>query len=260
MPDTVRKFKLGLRPPRPGAIKLLFKDYIKKAALPPLPPLFGSSLAPPQGWGMDGNDQAGDCVIAGFNHAVMRWRNAAGGAVPAFNDNTALADYSRALVDAGERPYDPGDPSTDTGLDIQMAASWWRKTGITDAYRVNHKIKAYAEITDLDELLYGAYLFGVSGLGVDLPASAEEQFTAGQVWDDVTGPTVGGHFIPVIGRDVDGNILIVTWGKTHRVTPAFATKRMIGAVAMFSTEYLNATGLSPAMFDQAQLDADLADL
>jgi hypothetical protein len=254
------QFKLGLRPPRPGAIKLRFADYINKPALPPLPAMFGSSIAPPQGWGMDGNDQAGDCVIAGFNHATMRWHSAVGSAVPAFNDSSALADYSRALVDAGENPFDPSDPSTDNGLDIQMAASWWRKTGITDAAGVKHQIKAYAAITDLNELLYGAYLFGVAGLGVDLPASAEEQFSRGQVWDDVTGPGIGGHFIPVIGRDIDGNLLIVTWGKTHRITQQFAVTRMIGAIAMFSLSYLSAAGLSPDMFDQAQLDDDLAGL
>lgn len=257
-----RRFKRGLLPQRPGAIKLRFRDYIKLPALPPLPPIFGCTITPPAGWGMDANDEVGDCVIAGFNHSDMLWRVATARAVPPFTDASALADYSRALVATGGSPYDPSDPSTDTGLDMQAAADWWRTTGITDAAGHKHKIRAYAAVETVQELLYAAFLFGAAGLGVNLPDTAEEQFAAGHAWDDVTSPSTGGHFIPVIGRNTNGNLVIVTWGKTHELTPQFAAARMMPpALGLFSTDYLAAgTGLSPGAFNEAQLDADLADL
>jgi hypothetical protein len=255
------QFKRGLRAVRPGAIKFRFSDYVNKSALPPLPHVFGFMPPASQAWGMDGNDQAGDCVIAGFCHSVMLWRMAAGAVPPVFSAKSALADYSRALVASGEAPYDPNDPSTDNGLDMEIAARWFRNTGITDANGGTHQIKAYADAGTLENLLYGAFLFGAAGIGLDLPDSAEDQFSRGQPWDDTSSPSSGGHYVPVVGRNSYGNLVIVTWGQLHSMTPAFAGARMMASLVLFSKEYLNSkTALSPAQFDEAQLDRDLAEL
>jgi hypothetical protein len=258
-PGQRRAGKRGKLPPRPDGIKLKFGDYLKRDKLPALPPRFGHvSNIPPgrHGWGMLGNDVAGDCVIAGRCHEIMVDALATHRPVPDFSSGSALAAYSACLVYGGGQPFDPRNPETDTGLDMQQAAKWWRDVGLTDADGRIHKIDAYVAIETVDDVLMAAYLCGAAGVGLALPATAETQFEAGQVWDDLKGEPIGGHYVPCVGL-MGGHLVFVTWGELQGATKDYVAKWIEDGVCCLSREYMGANNLSPELIDWAALLDDV---
>jgi hypothetical protein len=175
-------FKLGKKPAREGAIKFKLVDYLGK--LPAAPASFGhQDLVSAPALGMLGNDQYGDCVWAGADHETMLW-NAAAGATVSFTDATALADY------AAVTGFDPSDPDSDQGTDMEQAAKYRRKTGIVDATGNRHTVGAYVALPGvsakgdnspsfLDALASAAYIFEAVGIGIEFPDSAMDQFNNG---------------------------------------------------------------------------------
>jgi hypothetical protein len=239
----------GMTEWKPEALKLQFRDYIK-ASLPPMPATFGHvhKAAPVGGWGLLGNNRAGDCVLAGAAHETMTWAWATGKPIPLFSTVNVLKQY-RALTGGA-----------DSGLDPIATAKWRVSNGLADAQGGIHQVKAFGAVNDLSDVELAVYLFGVCGIGVALPHSAEQQFIDGRPWDDVAGDPKDGHYVPCVGKNSDGNLMVVTWGKLQAMTPAYFEKYAVGAVCYFSIEYLLETGKSPEMFDEAQLDADLSAL
>lgn len=238
----------GMTEWKPDAVKLQMRSYLLSAALPQVPPTFGHvhHAAPPDGWGMLGNDKAGCCVLSGAAHETMTWAWATGKPIPVFSPVNVLKQY-RALT--GGR---------DGGLDPIATAKWRVSQGLVDAMGDIHQVKAFGSVGSLSDVELAVYLFGVCGLGLELPDNAEQQFIDGRPWDDVTGEPKDGHYVPCVGKNTAGNLMVVTWGKLQAMTPAYFAKYVVGAICYFSGEYLLATGKSPEMFDEAQLDADLA--
>jgi len=245
------QFKLGKAPARPGAVKFKMMAYLKKPELPTPPQVFGhQSLI--GAWGMLGNDSFGDCVWAGAAHETMMWNKEAGASV-AFNNNSVLSDYSAVTG------FKRNDPSTDNGTDMQAAASYRRKKGVLDSKGKRHKVGAYLglKVGDIDQLALAIYLFGATGIGIKFPNSAMDQFNAGKPWDVKAGSKIeGGHYIPGLGRDKNGNIIVVTWGKLQLMTPAFYKKYCDEVVAYVSKEALKGDQ-SPEGFKYEQLLGDL---
>jgi len=244
--------KLGKKPARPGAFRLRLRDYL--VTLPTPPAEFGHDGLVATDWGMLGNDRVGDCVLAGGAHETMLW-TAEGGAPASFNDAGVLADYSAITG------YNPADPSTDQGTDMQQAAAYRRATGLIDAAGNRHKVAAYLAITagDLNEHLVAAYVFGAVGVGITFPDSAMAQFNAGQPWDVVAGSTIeGGHYVPLVASR-GGLLQFVTWGKLQAATPAFFQANNDESVVYLSEETL-ANGVDLEGFNLDQLRADLAAL
>jgi hypothetical protein len=242
---------LGKLPARPGAISFKFSKYFKVAALPTPPAVFGHQ-ALVSDYGILGNNQYGDCVLAGGDHEEMLW-NAEAGVAVAFTDANALSDYT-ALTG-----FNPADPATDQGTDMQAAASYRRTTGLIDANGVRHKVDAYVApaVGDVNELMAATYLFGAVGFGFQFPASAMTQFNAGQPWSVVPGsPIEGGHYCPCVGRAASGNLVVVTWGALQEMTPEFAATFNDESVCYLSLEALK-NSISPENFDLATLQADL---
>lgn len=251
MNETPVTLKLGKKPARKGAVLFKLANYINKAALP-VPPLhFGHEKAiKANAWAMLGNDQVGDCVLAGAAHETMLWNLEAGTKV-AFNDKAVLSDYTAVTG------YDPADPNTDQGTDMQAAASYRRKTGVVDSKGKRHKIEAYLAITpgDLQEHLIALYLFGAVGIGLQFPAGAMTQFNAGKPWSTKdAGGIDGGHYVPLVAKRE--YLEVVTWGKIQRMTHAFFAKYNDESVAYVSLEALT-NNKSPEGFDSAALLADL---
>jgi hypothetical protein len=246
-------YKLGKLPARPGAVKLKLTDYIDKTALLTPPKTFGhQNLVPSNDWGMLGNDQFGDCVWAGAAHETILWNEEAGRYVR-FEDYAVLSDYSAVTG------FKPTDPNTDQGTDMQVAASYRRKTGVVDAGGKRHKIAAYLAIKprNMSELQQAMYLFSNVGIGIKFPSSAMAQFDGGLPWSVVKGARIdGGHYIPAVGYD-STYVYVVTWGKLQKMTWAFFAKYCDEALAYLSSEMLT-NGKSPEGFDLAGLQADLA--
>ena len=254
------QLKRGMKPFRPDAVPLKFSNYLNRAKLPIVPPVWGHvrQAQPPisGGWGMLGNDEAGDCAMAGPAHEHQTWCWATGKTIPNFTTASVLADYSLNLVAQGGRPFDPNDSSTDTGLDPVATAKWRQTVGLTDADGGNHKIGPFVQIDSLDQVQLSGYLFGCVGICWALPDTAEAQFDAGHVWDDLSGAPGDGHYTELCGRNSKGNSMIVTWGALQAVTNAYINKYMTGALCYLSEDYLLATGKSPEGINWAALADD----
>lgn len=245
-------FKLGLRPPRPDAIKLKFGSYFKPTYLPPVPTMFGKPWLV-QAWGMLGNDSVGDCVLAGAAHETMLFCADAGAGAPPFDVKSVLSDYSAITG------YDPADPNSDQGTDMEKAAAYRRATGVVDADGKRHRIDIYADLRagDLKQIALASYLNGACGIGVTVVQAAMDQFNRGDIWDVGGDDTqLGGHYIPLVGRNSRGNFLFVTWGRLQAATPAWVAAYMDQGVAYLSRENLNAKGLSAQGYAEAELIDD----
>lgn len=247
-------FKLGKKPAREDAVKLKFASYFKSASLPIPPMIFGTPWLIQQ-WGPLGNLDYGDCVWAGAAHETMLLRAEASASVPTFTSKTVLADYAAGTAVPGPA-FNPSDPTTDNGTDVQTAAAYRQNTGIIDLFGNRHKIEIYTalHVGDLSQLALATYLLGATGIGVNLPSSAEDQFNRAEPWDVVQGDTsVGGHYIPCVGRNGHGNYLFVTWGRLQAATPAWVKANMDEGIAYVSAERLNTQGLSPEGFNSTAL-------
>ena len=244
--------KLGKLPARPNAVTFKLTDYVDTKKLTP-PAFFGHDNLITS-WGMLGNDTVGDCVLAGGAHETMMW-TAEGYAPAVFTDECVLSDYSAITG------YDPSDPNTDNGTDMQMAASYRRKTGLLDANGKRHKVAAYLAITpgNLSEHLLAAWLFGAVGIGINFPAYAMDEFNSGIPWavEERKRQIEGGHYIPLVAHR--GLLCVVTWGRIQQMTPQFFHKFNDESLVYLSEEMLYG-GKSPEGFDDAQLRADLSAL
>ena len=232
--------KLGKLPARPGAVSLKFGTIINAAKIPTPPIKFGhANYSKP--WNLFSNDVISDCVFAGAAHEHMVFGNE-GGSIPTFTDATVISDYSAVTG------YLPGNPETDQGTDMQAAASYRRKTGIVDANGVRHKIEAYAalEVGNYQEVVLAASIFGVVGLGLRLPETAESQFDAMEPWSYVPGAKiVGGHYVPL--------------GRLQAAEQPFIEQYMEEGLAYISIEALR-NNVSPEGYDLDHLNRFLAGL
>jgi hypothetical protein len=248
-PD-VGNLKLGKLPARPDAVKMKFCRYVKPHELPTPPEDFGHYGMVDPGWQMLVNDQLGCCVISGGEHEEMIWHKEAGTAVR-FSDEVTVANYSAV------GGYD-GNPDTDNGCDMELAARWRRRHGLIDADGQAHKIVAYTALTpgNLSELALGAFLYGAVGMGVIVTEAQMDQFAEGQPWDYVSNSKeIGGHYVPVVGRK-GGLYYVVTWGKLHPVTPRFIVEQCDEAIASFS-QHMMAKNVSMEGFNDQLLIGDL---
>ena len=106
----------------------------------------------------------------------MIWSLEGGRPEAQFTDSDVLGDYSAVTG------FNPADPSTDQGTDMEVAASYRRKTGILDASGARHMIDSYValKVGDVDELVLATWLMGATGVGLEFPSQAMEQFNAGE--------------------------------------------------------------------------------
>jgi hypothetical protein len=245
--------KLGLNFTLPDShVKLRLKNYVSLDALPTPPAVFGHESAIVT-WKTLGNDTTSDCAWAGAAHEHMLWTGEHGKPV-VFETANVLSDYSKATG------YDPNNATnTDNGTDMIEAAKYRQQLGIIDSSGTRHKIDSYVALTpgNVAELMAAAWLFSAVGVGVRFPQSADDQFSEGEPWDVVSGsPIIGGHYIPIIGRNSHGLPLLVTWGRLHAMTLKFYTEFCMTTLAYISHEMVDAKGLTPEQFNLDQLIAD----
>jgi hypothetical protein len=249
------RYRLGKKPARPGAVDLRFDSLFSAVALPVPPAVFGAQAG--VSYGMLANDRYGDCVEAGAAHETVVMLAAVGRTVR-FTDTDVLEDYATITG------FVPGEDATDQGTDMQVAASYRQKTGVRDATGTRHKITAYAalRVGDVGEIALAAYLMGAAGFGMQFPSSAEDQFDAGEPWSVVPGDRIeGGHYVPIVGRAASGNLVCITWGQSHEVTPGFYQQYCDESIAYVSQEFLSsASNLSPGGFSLSALETYLREI
>ena len=249
--------KLGKRPAAPRETDFKFAEFAAAIKLPSVPSRFGHGSAYAD-WQVLGNDRYGDCVWAGAAHEHMLLNKVVHHTDVTFNDAAVLGDYAAATG------FDPTDPNTDNGTDVHQALDYRRKTGIADAEGRRHKIGAYVSLDpkNWEHLEQAAYIFGAVGIGFEFPASAMDQFDAGQPWDYVAGSrNEGGHYVPVVGSvDAHDQATAITWGKRQPFTVAFYEHYNDEAWAYITPEELHSDGTGLHGFDLEKLNASLAAL
>jgi len=229
-----RRFALG-RKPNTGRPRIMLTagSLLSVAAAPP-PSVDFYSAIPPATWGVDGNDDVGDCTCAEVDHAVKTLQVAAGNKEVESTETEVLDAYSAITG------YDPKDPATDQGAVMQDVRNYWRKTGFTLGGTTD-KILLFAEVSVSDTRLveYALSRFGEVGLGFRFPHSAMVQFHAGKPWDVVKrSPIEGGHAVSLVGYD-DEFYYVVTWGKIQKMTPAFFASYVDEAWIQLSRDFVN---------------------
>lgn len=205
------------------------------------------------GGGMLGNDQYGDCVFAANGHIVEQQTALGQGKEAPVTTAQALAEYSKVTG------FNPNDPNTDQGAEVQQGLADLRKSGLA-----GHKIVAFAEIktTDMNTVKNAISEFGVVDIGFSVPNSAMTQFDNGQPWDVVAndGGIDGGHCVIVCGYDAQ-YLYVYTWNAVQKMTYAFWDKYVEEAWAPISQDWVNAsTGLDPNKVNMADLGAQYTTL
>jgi hypothetical protein len=188
----------------------------------------GKAKIPLKMWG---NDNWGDCVIAGQANQLLRLERIEQRRTIPLGDQDAIDRY-KALTGAQA----PGD-AKDTGLVVLDALrnwhhSGWMTSGIDrSGSRRNYTIDAYGELEPNDpvQLRMGIYLLHGVHFGFSLPAAAKVM-TRNGVWDyngettpDYEPGSWGGHLV-YSKAYVKQGCKVLTWGREVLVTDNFIKK------------------------------------
>ena len=175
-----------------------------------------------------------NCTCADVHHEVLSMQAAAGNPLVQATTQEILAAYSAITG------YNPADPSTDQGAEMQAVRDYWRKTGFTLGGHPD-KILLFADVNIHDVTLVKWCLdqFGAIGLGVNFPSSAMDQFDSGQPWTVVHGsPIEGGHAVALVGYD-ESWWYVLTWGRVQKVAPTWFTEYVEEAWTALSVDFVN---------------------
>jgi hypothetical protein len=200
---------------------------------------------------MFGNDLYGDCVPCDSAHSLML-RTAAAGKIIIPTVTDVLSLYTAMTG------FNPDDPSTDRGTSETAACEYMVSTGL-----LGHKADAYANISpaNQDHLRWAVEIFGHCRLGLNMPASAANQFNAGEPWDVVSddGGIEGGHDVCLTWYD-DNHFGVITWGKFQPVTAAFLARYCEEAHIELFNDWIMSNGVSVSGFSLPKLISDLNSL
>lgn len=224
-----RTTRFGKKDPRKGVFKRLGKFpakrdprnlMLKSVAVPPssYPSYYNFDRELPDiPHPMFGNNQWGNCVIAGRGHQTLRFEYFTQKQVIPLTDAEIVEEY---LGQTGGQ---------DTGLYVLDSLKLWRINGwIAGGER--YFIKAFTEIDRENHALVKLSVFleiGV-GLGLQLPKSAETQFNKGKPWTinntKLGEPNSwGGHYVYVVGY-TKSHLICFTWGKVQYLSWGFFNK------------------------------------
>jgi hypothetical protein len=193
------------------------------------------------------NNKLGDCTCAAIGHAVQAWTTYSKGVTLTLPDSDILSLYEAV---AG---YNPQTGANDNGAVEQDVLAYLEKTGVG-----GHKIVAFAQVDhkNFSEMKVALDLFGSVYLGIQVPQSAEDQFSAGQPWTIVTGsPVIGGHAINLQKWDAD-YMYPVTWGTLWKMDEAFWLAYGDEAWIIITDDWINQHGMTPEGLDLKGLLAE----
>lgn len=199
-------YKLGKLAPKFHPKTLDLSKFLKSdAPLPDPGKIYLEYKIPPDQIGMFGNDQFGDCTCAMVAHWLM--------VITAHTGTLVLPteDEVIGMYEAVCPGFDPDTDANDNGAAITDVLDYWNQVGLS-----GHKIDGWAQIATGDVLAQRQALYAFLGIGtgVQLPAIAQTQFSAGEAWDVVPndGGIEGGHAILETGAGSEG-VNFQSWGK-----------------------------------------------
>ena len=196
---------------------------------------------------MDGNDEYGDCGVAGVNHGEM---------CVDLDSHTALAPVTGSQVVSYYLEYTGGE---DQGVVLADFLAYVRKTGW-----FGRKLPLYAPVSVSDfktlQFAVNAYGYAYTGIQVtDLMMAASQN--GNQQWtaaDFQNGNVEGGHCVPIVGYDSD-NLYAVTWGEIQPI--AYSAWHLMSTEAWACVwGEIPASGLDGHGVNLAALQGDLSKL
>lgn len=236
--------KLGKSPAAFDGRTLKLSRYLDVPKLPPLP-VESDWFEKVSQFGMAGNKDYGDCVLAGAAHMIQTWTANAGRREISIPDRKVVDTYLK--LTGGQ----------DTGLNMLAFLNYWRQTGVFGS-----RIGAFVSINPrkITQMRYANWLFGGVFLGLMLPNSARDQ----EVWDVPAGGPVGagepdswgGHCVNV-GRIGRTDYQVGTWGTKQKATPLFIATYADEAYAILTLEWFGIDHKTPAGFAWKDLKSDL---
>lgn len=240
--------KLGKLAPKHNPRSLPFGKYLTGVLPSPAEKVFREYKTPDNAKLMYGNDQWGDCVWAMSANAIILATCHTGNVViPTLED--VLGGYSAVTG------FDPKTGANDNGTAITDALEYLRTTGMA-----GHKILAWAKIdhTNLLHRQLGVDLFGCTLVGVQLPASAQDQFSNNQPWEAGNTNIEGGHAILHPGYGSEGDDY-VTWAKwDQKASAAWSAQYVDEEYVIITEDWINqVTQKTPGGLDLATLEADI---
>lgn len=205
----------------------------------------------PANLGMMLNDQLGCCAEAAYYHAVQTWSSAAQSAVLTEPDSCVEQLYETQ----GYNPNAPlvnGQNPTDQGTVLQSLLTYLVQTGAPMASGSPQKLLAFVEIdpSNTADLNRATYEGGLVYFGTNIPQYIAESYMApGSIWDvhpELDNSSAGGHCIITSKYNADGSRGFDSWGSSdYLMTPAFWAANVDEAYALVSSEFIEATGITP---------------
>lgn len=208
-------------------------------------------------FGMMLNNTLGDCTCAAVGHARQVWTGNSKPPMETVPDSAVQALYSAACG------YVQGQPNTDQGGDEQTVLTYVLLNGIQTGTGGVDKLTAFVEVdpANMADVRQVIYECGVCYIGFDVPQFAMN--TVGQLWDVQPGednPTiVGGHAVILSAYDEVGPTCI-TWGAPQKMTWAFFERFTDEAYALADSDWIKATGMTPAGLTMDALEAQMSAL
>ncbi|MGA2557982.1 MAG: hypothetical protein ABSG04_17065 [Verrucomicrobiota bacterium] len=256
------KYKLGRLPVKPHPKTLMFAKYVLPGAarLASLPgaaarKVYREYKTPDAAKQMFGNDKYGDCTCAAAaNKFILDSCHTGKVIIPTTDEVLAL--YSAVTG------FNKNDSSTDQGAAMTDVLAYLQATGMTIGGQV-HKILGWAQIdiANLEHRRLACQIFDGTYVGVNLPASAQDQFVDGQEchFEVVAdSPNDGGHSMFRPGYGALGSAY-VTWANWYvKASAAWEQAFVDEDYAIITPEWFEqATQKTPGGLDLATLQADL---
>lgn len=216
--------KLGRRPEDKTRLKVQFADFVKAIPAHPL-----TDPIPQLTYPMDHNDQAGDCVVAGVDHALQIIAKLLVGADANWSDSFLLTAYQSQ--NPGFKSWaDAGGPN-DGGMVVAEFLDWCIKQKLILAY-------AQIDTTNLDEIRAAIDIGLAIVTGEDLKAAQQ----SGLGWDYVAGsPDWGGHCTAWAGYEAHDEL--VSWGSgAYSMTDAFIAHQVDEAYFILTQAHIDHPG------------------
>lgn len=232
----------------PVGLKML--DYYRAGPLPQAPAAVTVPVPPvqPDGtpWGMDGNDQYGDCGVAGLDHGLMSAGIITGTHGNPYPTTDQIVQY-----------YLQYTGGQDTGVVLSDFLAYVHQNGF-----FGHSVAAYAPVGvhDIPTFHFAINAYDFAYTGIRVTAAMQSAYARGDAWDldDLLSPTVGGHCVPVVGYD-SSHLYCITWGRVQAITYAAWHYISDEAWAVISGELVASDGDGRGI-NLAALQADLGSL
>ena len=188
-----------------------------------------------------GNDDYGDCGVAGPGHAIA-WMDARAERPKRVNTEGILAAYNE--ITGGQ----------DVGVTTDQLLLYWRDKGICGC-RIGASLAV--DYNDVEAMIRSVFEFGGVHVMFTLPMSVQGK-TTWEVPAGDDGGVWGGHWVWAFSA---GDCLLVnSWGEWIPVSWAFVAKYAFDARVVISQDDLDGTGRAFSGLDMEGLKAELKEL